>query len=158
MEHESGESSEDSSSSEEDDTHHEAHDDKDDKVSADRVDRIGEKNPAGQAKPWGKPSRLSTSEELALSDIVRGVYHEAVSAEASDVSDEVQQRTETVDDADAEEESNETDDNSDEEEETNGDILHDLKANHFVNKRRPSTKITDQRHILTVDTGSMPFI
>ena len=115
------------------------------------VDRISDKT----QKPWGKPSRLSTPGELSLSDIVRGVYPPTTQDQHEDPEErEDTQQDDDEDEDDEDEYSNETEDEDGEEETATGDILHDLKANHFVDKRKPQqNSYPNTRHVpqLTVD-------
>ena len=123
-----------------------------------QVDRNGEagtpvSSGPDNTKPWGKPSRFSGSDDIELSDIVRGVY--STTTEKDHRLDE--EDDEEYDGEEEEEEEEEEEDNEENEEDPNpstkkpaahyqeDSILHDLNRNHFIDKAvsENPTKIKD---------------
>lgn len=115
--------------------------------SNDRID-----NP----KPWGKPSRFAGSDNVELSDIVRGVYPQTADKVQADDEDDDEEYD--GDDDEEEDDDDEDDEEEDDEEEeleatskkptahiTEDSILHDLNKNHFTHKQPAEnlTKIKD---------------
>lgn len=105
-------------------------------------------------KPWGKPSRFAGSDDLELSDIVRGVYPQKATNEEEE--DDEYDGDEEEEDEEGEDEDAEDDDNNEEEHEVStkktvpqhtdqDSILHDLNKNHFAEKpvAESHTKIKD---------------
>ena len=107
----------------------------------------------GTLKPWGKPSRLSNSAEISLSDIVRGIYPPVpvadVSQEETNEGGHGQQGHPSSSDSSSA--SEETAENvSVEHAGSDSTILHDLKTNHFNEKIKPVA--TDTRQPMPMPT------
>ena len=104
-----------------------------------QVDRNGQSGSNNDnPKPWGKPSRFSGSDNLELSDIVRGVYPPATEKNPTE-----EEEDEEYDEEDDEEEEEDEEDNEEElgsstkkpvAHYSEDSILYDLNKNHFTEK------------------------